>query len=178
MKNFVYEACTLSWTNGTGVAVVSGQPVFIGALIAIAMGDIAIAGTGEVKIGGVVRLTKDAPLAITQGDALFWNTTDKEVTKTATDQYIGRAASAAASADTTVEVLLDIHQGAAAIAVLTDNSGAGAANGTIEAITLTEPANLAAQTVINAQLAAGIKELATKLNALIVALNGAGEIDV
>ncbi len=50
---------------------------------------------------------------------------------------------------------------------ITDNSGGAAADGTIAAITLTEPANLAAQTVINAQLAAAIKELATGFNLLL-----------
>lgn len=47
---------------------------------------------------------------------------------------------------------------------LTDNGGGAAADGTIGAITLTEPANLAAQTTINNQLADAIKELSTKHN--------------
>lgn len=54
--------------------------------------------------------------------------------------------------------------------VLTDNGGGAAANGTIEAITLTEPANLAAQAVINGQLADAIKELSTKANLANTAL--------
>jgi len=177
MQNFVYEASTLTWTNGTGDDVVAGQPVFIGSIIAVAIGDIADGDSGDVKIGGVFRFAKDAPLVITQGDTLYWSTANQEITKTVTDQYIGKAAVSAASADTEVEVLLDVHQGAAVVAPVTDSSGAAAANGTIEAITLTEPANLAAQTVINAQLAAGIKELATKLNELILALKGGGSVE-
>lgn len=55
----------------------------------------------------------------------------------------------------------------AAVTDITDNGGGSAANGTIEAITLTEPANLAAQTTINGQLAAAIKENTTKLNELL-----------
>lgn len=55
-------------------------------------------------------------------------------------------------------------------AALTDNGGGAAADGTIAAITLTEPANLAAQTVINNQLADAVKELSTKINQVIVDL--------
>lgn len=50
---------------------------------------------------------------------------------------------------------------------ITDNGGGAAADGTIGAITLTEPANLAAQAVINNQLADAVKELSTKLNAAL-----------
>lgn len=57
------------------------------------------------------------------------------------------------------------------ITALTDNSGGAAADGTIGAITLTEPANLAAQAVINNQIADAIKELATKVNEILTDLN-------
>lgn len=58
------------------------------------------------------------------------------------------------------------------ITAITDNGGGATADGTIGAITLTEPANLAAQTVINNQLADAIKELSTKLNELIAGVVG------
>lgn len=63
---------------------------------------------------------------------------------------------------------------AAVVAALTDNGGGASADGTIAAITLTEPADFAAQTVINGQLADAVKELSTKINAVISALKTAG----
>ncbi len=63
---------------------------------------------------------------------------------------------------------------AAVVAALTDNGGGATADGTIGAITLTEPANHAAQATINNQIADAIKELSTKINAVIAALKTAG----
>jgi len=62
---------------------------------------------------------------------------------------------------------------AAVVAAITDNGGGATADGTIGAITLTEPANLAAQATINNQLADAVKELSTKINAVIAALKTA-----
>lgn len=59
----------------------------------------------------------------------------------------------------------------AVVTVITDNGGGATADGTIAAITLTEPANLAAQTTINNQLADAVKELSTKLNTVIARVN-------
>lgn len=59
-----------------------------------------------------------------------------------------------------------------AVTAVTDSGGGATADGTIGAITLTEPANLAAQTTINNQLADAVKELSTKLNTAITAING------
>lgn len=48
----------ITWTNGTGAAVVSGQLIPIGNLIGVALGDIAIAGVGEVGIEGIYEVAK------------------------------------------------------------------------------------------------------------------------
>lgn len=61
----------------------------------------------------------------------------------------------------------------AAPTALTNNTG-GTANDTLVAITVTEPANLAAQTVINTAIRDNITDLAAKLNALRTALVSAG----
>lgn len=63
---------------------------------------------------------------------------------------------------------------AAVVAALTDNGGGATADGTIGAITLTEPADLAAQMTINNQLADAVKELSTKVNAILTSLKNAG----
>lgn len=59
----------------------------------------------------------------------------------------------------------------ALVTALVDNGGGAAADGTIAAITLTEPADLAAQTTINGQLAAAVKELSTIANTLVARVN-------
>ncbi len=178
MTNFIQDGETLEYSN-SGSAIAAGDVVVVGKLVGIAATDIAATtGVGTVCIEGVFNVPKNTSLAITQGDQLFWDADPGEVTKTATDYPMGTAHEAAASDATTVNVKLaaggDSTPQAAVVAALTDNSGGAAADGTIAAITLTEPANLAAQTVINAQLAAAVKELATKVNAIITALKDAG----
>lgn len=76
----------------------NGQTVF--ANQASAEGDIAI-----VRTRGVYSLPKEAPLVIDQGDLLYWDDSEGEVTKTATDNtVIGFAFTGAVSAAVTVEV--------------------------------------------------------------------------
>lgn len=105
-QNFIQCGDTMKWTNSTGSAVAAGDVVIIGSLAGVALVDIADGATGTVQVEGVFELPKDTPLAISQGDELFWNTTDDEVTKTATDKPVGTAHEGAGSADTTVLVKL------------------------------------------------------------------------
>jgi predicted RecA/RadA family phage recombinase len=76
-----------------------GQTVFND--VASAEGDIAIVATS-----GVFEVTKEAPLVIGQGDALYFDASAGEVDKTNTNTPIGFAFAAAGSADTVVQVLL------------------------------------------------------------------------
>lgn len=106
MDNFVKDGDTIKYTNSTGSTIGSGKPVRIaGGKVCFAIGEILDTATGILATEGVVKLTKHAPLAISQGDALFWSGT--EVTKTVTDDFIGVAHEAAASADTEVLVEFD-----------------------------------------------------------------------
>jgi hypothetical protein len=96
--------------------------------------------------------------------------------QTREDPDLADAVQAAHTADPAALTSIDIDDDVAAtadaegdiatVAALTDNGGGAAADGTIAAITLTEPANLAAQTTINNQLADAVKELSTKINAI------------
>lgn len=177
-QNFKEEGCVLQYTNATGTAIATGDVVIIGALAGVALVNIADTATGSVRIDGVFEVAKTTGTAYSQGDELFWNVGTAKATKTATDKPLGVAFEAALSGDTTCLVKLagggNAVATAATVAALVDNSGGAAADGTIAAITLTEPANLAAQTVINGQLAAAVKELATTLNAVIASLKAAG----
>lgn len=98
----------MTWTNGTGSAVAAGDPVLVGTRVGIALGDIASAAAGEVAMDEVWKIAKAAPLVITQGDLVYWDATDENVNKTATDNTLaGFAFASAASADTTVLVKLN-----------------------------------------------------------------------
>lgn len=192
MKNYVQSGKVLDYTNSTEAAILSGDVVIVGSIAGIAVGDIAIDETGCVDTEGVFKLTKDAPLEIAQGDELFWNTTDKEVTKTGTDTPLGIAFEAAASADTTVNVKI-YGQGngipvAAAVAALTGTL-TGTVNGAMVNVAATAAATAGGATPSATDVDAGIatavasivtgvneqnKEFLTTLNAVIASLKAAG----
>lgn len=177
MKNYKEKGDVLDYTNATGSDIASGDVVIVGNLVGIAVTDILDTEAGAVNLTGAYELTKDTPLAISQGDELFWSVADQEVTKTATDKPLGTAFVAAASNDTTVIVKL-YGQGngvpvAALVAQLTDNSG-GTGNDTLAVIAAGTPADLAAQGVINGVIADNFADLAAKLNATLTALKNAG----
>lgn len=179
-QNYLAEGEVLLFVNDAegATAIASGDVVVVGKVAGVALVDIAADAEGSVQIEGVFQVAKTTSLAISQGDELFWNTSTKKVTKTATDFPIGIAYEGAASAATTCYVKLagggnSVGQ-AAVIAALTDNSGGTAADGTIAAITAGTPASLAAQGTINGLIADAVTELAAKQNAVIAALKAAG----
>lgn len=110
MKNFKGEGHMMEYQNG-GTARVSGEVIEFAFGIGVASADIAANAKGSVAMCGVFKLAKEAALAITQGDILYWNTTSNYLTKTNTDLKVGYAWSSAAGADTQAEVKL--HPGIA-----------------------------------------------------------------
>jgi len=88
-------------------AVARGDAVVIGSnIVGIALDDIAANATGPVAIRGVFRVTK-ASGEISQGAKLYWHATSGFTTSSGSGAtFAGYAWSAAASADTTVEILL------------------------------------------------------------------------
>jgi len=61
-----------TWTNG-GAAVSSGDPVVIGAMLCIALGDIAGGAIGEVATTGVFEVAKVDAAVIAQGEFVTWD---------------------------------------------------------------------------------------------------------
>lgn len=106
MKNFVQDGDVITVT--APYAVSSGGGVLVGAnLFGVATSDIANGAQGEIAVEGVFDLPKTSALAITTGDRLFWDNTNKVVNKTATAQVcVGIALSDAANPSSTVRVLL------------------------------------------------------------------------
>lgn len=112
MKNNIAEGKRITWTNTTGSAVVSGQLIRVGNLLAVASVNIANNGTGELCIGSVFEVPKKASDTITQGQALTWKASLAQLTNTpgtlASGDLGGVAVAweAAAASSTTVKVFL------------------------------------------------------------------------
>lgn len=105
MKNFISEGEMMEYQNG-GTARASGDVVVLPFGCGVCSVDIAANGLGSVAVDGVFKLKKEASLAITQGDLVYWDDTAKEIDKTNTNSKIGYAHKGALAADTTVEVKL------------------------------------------------------------------------
>jgi predicted RecA/RadA family phage recombinase len=106
MKNFIQPGETLTLTPGAAVA--SGVGYLFGvALFGVAVADVANGVAGPFVAEGVVEIAKTSALAISVGDRLFWDATNKCVNKTATaQQCVGIAVEAAANPSATVKMLL------------------------------------------------------------------------
>lgn len=115
MKNYIQDGERITYTNATGTAIASGDPVVIGSTIGVACVDIADGASGAVALEGVFTLPKTAGSsghAIAQGDVMLFDISEAEFDiKTATDaagDILGGAIAfeAAATTATTVKVKL------------------------------------------------------------------------
>lgn len=97
----------MPYTNAAGAAITKGTVIKLPAMIGVALGDIAIGATGTLAITEVWTLAKEAPLVIAQGDQLYWDAANNRINKTNTNMPCGKAFASAASAATTVQVLLN-----------------------------------------------------------------------
>lgn len=128
-------------------AVVGGVPFVKNGMFFIPRESADSGASVSCDVEGIWLMPKDAPLVINAGDQVFWNDTDKEVTKTATDTPIGKCMPdyAAASADTTVRVLLQ-PGGADAMDVITDHIADTVGAHAATAIAFTPTGTIAATT--------------------------------
>lgn len=88
--------------------VTAGVGVLIGThLFGVAESTEAVGETFNMVMTGVVTLAKTSALAISIGDLVYWDNTNKVVNKTTTSQkLVGIAVSAASNPSPTVDVLL------------------------------------------------------------------------
>lgn len=106
MKNYVQDGETLTLTPAADVAAGVGY-LFGAALFGVAVNAVANGTAGEFVTQGVVEMAKTSALAISVGDRVFWDATNKVVNKTATaQQQVGVAVAAAANPSSTVLVKL------------------------------------------------------------------------
>lgn len=111
--NFIQPGSVI--TVAAPADVVSGQFVKVGSIFGVAQTDAVSGASVAIQIDGVHELPKAAPLVISAGDPVYWDVADANFNKTGTaNWYVGVAAVAAASADTSVIIRLNGSMPAAA----------------------------------------------------------------
>ena len=108
MKNYVQKGETLTLT--APYAVSAGGGALVGSVFGVATNDYGNGEEGEFQVAGVFDLTREtgASTGFTQGALIYWDNTNKRITKTvATNKLIGVAAKAAADSDATGRVRLN-----------------------------------------------------------------------
>jgi predicted RecA/RadA family phage recombinase len=114
MKNFVQPGDILTLTPGAAVASGIGY-LFGTSLFGVATTDVVISTPGEFRVEGVVDIAKTSALAISTGDRLYWDVTNKCVNKTATaQQCVGIAVGDAANPSATVRMKIGSYVAVAA----------------------------------------------------------------
>jgi predicted RecA/RadA family phage recombinase len=106
MAAFKQDGDKWDYTPSSAVAV--GDVVVLNDTIAVADRPIAANALGAVAVEGVFEMPK-ASGAIGQGAVVYWDSTNSNVTTTSSgNKRAGKAAVAAASADTVVRVALNM----------------------------------------------------------------------
>ena len=104
--NFVQEGRLLTVTAPADV--VSGEFVKVGNIFGVAQSDALSGASVVLDTQGVHTLPKATSLAISQGDAVYWDVADANFNKTASGNWFcGVATAAAGSSDTTFNVRLN-----------------------------------------------------------------------
>lgn len=107
-KNYIQEGEVINWTNGTGTAVVSGEPVVFGTKqMGVALVNIANGATGSIALEGVFQFAKAAGVVVA-GRRLWWApaTANVVVSPALNSIFIGFAHESQLTGDTTVKVQL------------------------------------------------------------------------
>lgn len=108
MKNYIQKGNVLTLTPAAAVASGTGY-LFGAALFGVAANDVAANTAGEFVCEGVFEIAKTPALAISTGDRLFWDATNKCVNKTSTaQQCVGIAVQDAANPSASVRMLLEM----------------------------------------------------------------------
>lgn len=106
MKNYVQPGETLTLTPSAAVSAGVGY-LFGVSLFGVAVNDVASGAAGEFQTEGVIDIAKTSALAITRGDRVFWDATNKVVNKTTTaQQCVGVAVADAGNPSSTVKIKL------------------------------------------------------------------------
>lgn len=101
---YIAEGRTVDHTPASAKS--AGDVVVIANRCFVAASDIAANALGAVYDEGFFDVTKQASLAIAEGDSVFWDDTNNEADRTTTNVAIGVAVKAAGASDANVRVKL------------------------------------------------------------------------
>ncbi|MDI3359772.1 DUF2190 family protein [Lelliottia sp. V89_10] len=107
MKNYVEDGNTITITNAGSTVILSGTPVAIGDVLAVAVADIPGTSSGAGITTGVVTLPKLASDNIPQGKTLYFKAGQVQLDPTSAT-HAGKAWEAAAANSTSVAVNLNV----------------------------------------------------------------------
>jgi predicted RecA/RadA family phage recombinase len=106
MKNAIRDYVSskvITWTNGTGADIKSGDVVRVGTLFAVAIVDIASTKTGSVDTSGRYKFNKATGVTYAVGQPLGYDFTNKRVTSDCSGGICAICTKAALTGDTSVE---------------------------------------------------------------------------
>lgn len=107
MKNYIQAGDTVTLTAPSG-GIASGGALLVGAIFGVAAFAAAEGDEVEAATVGVFELAKTAGQAFAQGDKVYFDSTAKTVTSTASgNKLIGAALVAAAGSEEVVRVRLN-----------------------------------------------------------------------
>lgn len=90
---FIQEGDIMNYTNNTANAINPGDPVPWADAFGVAVYGIPVGAVGQVVVHGVFLGPCDPTVTFSEGDKLYWDTTNKFITNNATDtDYAGYAA--------------------------------------------------------------------------------------
>lgn len=112
MNTLVHTGRRMPYTNAGTTTIAAGTPVEVGAILGIAVADIAASDTGVLDIGvdAQVHELAKASGAISQGEQLYWDDGNSNITTAPTGNVqCGVAWEDAVTAATTVKVALNLN---------------------------------------------------------------------
>lgn len=112
MKTYIAPGKSITATAPSG-GITAGVGLLVGArLFGVAQHDAAQGAAVELLREGIVTMAKTSALAITRGDLLYWDATNKVVNKTTSGQIaVGVANADAVNPSSTVEMILGVPTG-------------------------------------------------------------------
>lgn len=106
MANFLYKGESIYYTNTAEETINYHDVVALTSCIGIAAAPIISGATETVLLTGIWELPAVKTVAFAVGDILYWNTTDKNLTKTVTDIPAGMCVAEKATSGETAQVKL------------------------------------------------------------------------
>lgn len=101
---------TIDYTPGSAKS--QGNVEVVGTLVGVVVNDTPANTLGALAITGTYEIPKDTSTAFAAGAAVYWDVADDECNSDSSNPFIGKAAYAAAEADTDVYVVLLTAQAA------------------------------------------------------------------